>query len=67
MKTVTDMQAQLERVQGEQNMLWDTMKPLTLLFRRVVDGERRQGAAKVCIRNILGTLRVLYLAIDLHQ
>ena len=26
-----------------------------------------RGAAKVCIRNVLGTLRVLYLAVDLHQ
>jgi hypothetical protein len=83
MKTVTDVQAQLERVQGERNMLWDAMKPLALLFRRPEDGERRwvdivrdipncfesyvQGVAKICIRNVLGTLRVLYLAVDLHQ
>ena len=26
-----------------------------------------RGAAKVCTRNVLGTLRVLYLAMDLHQ
>ena len=25
------------------------------------------GAAKVCIRNVLGTLRVLYPAVNLHQ
>ena len=25
------------------------------------------GAAKVCVRNVLGTLRVLYPAVDLHQ
>ena len=25
------------------------------------------GATKVCIRNVLGMLRVLYLAVDLHQ
>jgi hypothetical protein len=83
MKTVTDVQAQLERVQGERNMLWDAVRPLALLFRRPEDGKRRwvdivrdipncfegyvQGATKVYIRNVLGTLRVLYLAIDLHQ
>ena len=26
-----------------------------------------RGAAKVCVRNVLGTLRVLYPAVDLHQ
>ena len=25
------------------------------------------GATKVCVRNVLGTLRVLYPAVDLHQ
>ena len=25
------------------------------------------GATKVCVRNVLGTLRVLYLAMNLHQ
>ena len=59
------------------------MKPLALLFRKPEDGEKRwvdivkdipnhfegyvRGAAKVCVRNVLGTLRVLYLAVDLHQ
>jgi hypothetical protein len=54
-----------------------------LLFRRPEDSERRwvdivrdipnrfesyvQGATKIYIRNVLGTLRVLYPAIDLHQ
>jgi hypothetical protein len=83
MKTVTDVQAQLERVQGKWNMLWDTVKPLVLLFRRLEDGERRwvdivrdipnrfesyvQGATKICIHNVLRTLQVLYSAVDLHQ
>ena len=26
-----------------------------------------RGAAKVCVRNVLGMLRVLYPAVDLHQ
>ena len=26
-----------------------------------------RGVAKVCVRNVLGTLRVLYLTMDLHQ
>ena len=26
-----------------------------------------RGAAKVCVRNVLGTLRVLYPVVDLHQ
>ena len=26
-----------------------------------------RGATKVCIRSVLGTLQVLYLAMDLHQ
>ena len=26
-----------------------------------------RGAAKVCVRNVLGTFRVLYLVVDLHQ
>ena len=59
------------------------MKPLALLFRRLEDDEKRwveivkeipnrfesyvHGATKVCVRNVLGTLRVLYLAVDLHQ
>ena len=59
------------------------MKPLTLLFHRPKDGEKRwvdivkdipnrfesyvHGATKVYIRNVLGTLRVLYPAMDLHQ
>jgi hypothetical protein len=59
------------------------VKPLALLFRRPEDSERRwvdivrdipnrfkgcvQGATKVCVRNVLRTLRVLYPAIDLHQ
>jgi hypothetical protein len=64
-------------------MLCDAVKPLALLFHRPEDGERRwvdivrdipnrfesyvQGATKICIRNVLRTLRVLYPAIDLHQ
>jgi len=59
------------------------MKPLTLLFRRPEDGEKRwvgivkkipncfesyvRGATKVYVHNVLGTLRVLYPAMDLHQ
>ena len=59
------------------------MKPLALLFRKPEDGERRwvdivkdipnsfesyvRGAAKVCVRNVLGTLRVLYPTVDLQQ
>ena len=59
------------------------MKPLALLFRRPEDGERRwvdivkeitnhfksyvHGATKVCVQNVLGTFRVLYPAVDLHQ
>jgi hypothetical protein len=41
MKTVTDMQAQLERVQGERNTLWDVVRPLTLLFHMPEDSESR--------------------------
>ena len=59
------------------------MKTLTLLFYTLEDNNRRwvdivkqipsrfecyvQGDAKVCVRSILGMLRVLYLAVDLHQ
>ena len=59
------------------------MKTLTLLFYTLEDNNRRwvdivkqipsqfegyvQGAAKVYVRSILGTLRVLYPAVDLHQ
>ena len=59
------------------------MKPLALLFRKLEDGERRwvdivkdipnrfesyvRGATKVCVRNVLGTLRVLYSAVDLQR
>ena len=59
------------------------MKPLALLFRRLEDSEKRgvdivkeipnnfesyvRGATKVCVWNVLGTLRMLYLAMDLHQ
>jgi len=53
-------------------MLWEAMKPLALLFHRPEDSEKRwvdivkeipnhfesyvRGAAKVYIRNVLGTL-----------
>ena len=59
------------------------MKPLALLFHIPEDGDRRwvdivkltpsrfegyvHGAAKVYVRNVLGTLRVLYPSVDLHQ
>jgi hypothetical protein len=59
------------------------MNPLALLFRRLEDGDKRlidimmeipdrfksyvHGATKVCIRNVLGTLLVLYPAIDPYQ
>jgi len=59
------------------------MKPLALLFRRLEDSEKMwvdivkeipnrfesyvRGATKVCVRNVLNTLRVLYPAVDLHQ
>jgi len=59
------------------------VKPLVVLFRIPEDGDRRwvdivkltpsrfegyvHGAAKVYVRNVLGTLRVLYPSIDLHQ
>ena len=33
LKSVNDMKAQLERVQSEQNMLWEAVKPLALFFR----------------------------------
>ena len=35
------MKAQLERAQSERNTLWEAMKPLALLFRRLEDNERR--------------------------
>ena len=41
LKSVTDMKAQLERTQSERNTHWEVMKPLTLLFRRPEDGEKR--------------------------
>jgi hypothetical protein len=40
----------------------DIVKQIPSRFEEYV-----QGAAEVCIRNVLGTLRVLYLAVDLHQ
>ena len=59
------------------------MKPLALLFRRLEDSEKMwvdivkeipnrfesyvRGATKVCIRNVLDTLWVLYPTVDLHQ
>ena len=59
------------------------MKLLALLFRTLEDGDRRwvdivkqipsrfegyvHGAAEIYVRNVLGTLRVLYPAVDLHQ
>ena len=77
------MKTQLETVQTEHNTLWELVKPLTLLFRTPEDSERRwvdivkqipsffegyvQGATKVRVRNVLGTLWVLYPAMDLHQ
>ena len=80
---MTDKKTQLERAQSEQNTLWEAVMPLALLFRRPEDGEKRwvdivkeipncfesyvRGAAKVCVRNVLGTLHVLYLAVDPHQ
>ena len=83
MKSETDMKAQLERAQSKRNMLWKAVKPLALLFCTLEDGDRRwvdivkkipsrfegyvHGATKVCVRNVLGTLRVLYPAVDLHQ
>jgi hypothetical protein len=64
-------------------MPWDIVKPLTLIFCRPEDSERRsvdivrdipyrfesyvQGATKVYVHNVLETLRVLYPAVDLHQ
>jgi len=72
LKSVTDLKAQLERAQLERNTLWEAMKPLALLFRRPEDSEKRWAhivkdipnrfesyvhrAAKVCVRNVLGTL-----------
>ena len=80
---MNDTKAQLERAQLERNMIWEAVKPLALLFRRPEDGEKRwvdivkdipnrfksyvHGAAKVYIRNVLGTFRVLYPMVDLHQ
>ena len=77
------MKAQLERVEMERNVLWEAMKLLALLFCRLEDGEKRwvdivkeipnyfesyvRGTAKVYIQNVLSTLWVLYLAMDLHQ
>ena len=59
------------------------MKPLALLFRKPEDSEKRwgdivkdipnrfesyvHGVTKVYVWNVLVTLRVLYLAIDLQQ
>jgi hypothetical protein len=40
MKMVTDIQALLERVPVERNILWDAMNPLTLRFHRPEDSER---------------------------
>jgi len=64
-------------------MLWEAMKPLALLFRRPKDGEKGwvdivkeipnrfesyvRGATKVCVRNVLSMLLLLYSAMDLHQ
>ena len=72
LKSVNDMKAQLERAQSERNMLWEAMKPIALLFCKPEDGKRRwvdivkdipnrfesyvHRAAKVCVRNVLGTL-----------
>ena len=69
-------------VQLERNTLWEAMKPLALLFHTPEHGERRwvyivkqipnrfegyvHGATKVYVRNVLGTLQVLYPAIDLN-
>ena len=80
---MTDMKTQLETVQVEHNTLWEAMKPLALLFHTPEDGERKwvyivkqipsrfegyvHGATKVYVHNVLGTLWVLYLVVDLHQ
>ena len=77
------MKAYLEGAQSERNTLWEAMKPLALHFHRPKDSEKRWvdivkempncfesyvcGAAKVCVRNVLGTLRVLYPVVDLRQ
>ena len=69
---MNDLKAQLERAQSKQNMLWEAMKPLALLFRKLEDGEKRwvdivkdipnrfesyvSRATKVCVRNVLNTL-----------
>ena len=83
LKSVNDMKAQLERAQSERNTLWEAVKPLALLFHKPEDGEKRwvdivkdipnrfegyvHGAAKVYVRNVLCTLRVLYPVVDLQQ
>ena len=82
LKSVTDIKAHQERAQLERNMLWEAMKPLALLFRRPKDGEKGwvdivkeipnrfesyvRGATKVCVRNVLSMLLLLYSAMDLH-
>ena len=81
LKSVNDMKAQLERAQSERNTLWEAAKPLILLFHKPEDGEKRwvdivkdipnhfegyvHGATKVCVRNVLSTLRVLYPVMNL--
>ena len=35
------MKARLERAQSEWNTLWEAVKPLALLFRKLEDHERR--------------------------
>lgn len=83
MKSVTDMKAHLEKLQLERNTLWEAVKSIALLFWKPEDGDKRwvdivksipsrfdgyvRGAAKLCVRNVLGTLRVLYPAVDLNQ
>ena len=83
LKSVNDMKAQLERAQSERNTLWEAVKLLGLLFCKSEDGEKRwvdivkdisnhfecyvRGATKLCVCNVLGTLRVLYPAVDLQQ
>jgi hypothetical protein len=40
----------------------DIVKQISIRFEGYV-----QGATKVCIQNVIGTLRVLYPAVGLHQ
>ena len=58
LKSVTDLKAQLERAQLERNTLWEAMKPLALLFRRLEDAKKRWVDI---VKDILIASRAMYV------